>query len=102
MDKGYLGQSLKADLQQYDIDLRTALRSNMNDTRSVWWVGLIIKVRRLIEPVIGHLVERFHFDTVWTRDIWHLSSRINLAHTLCFWLNRHYLHHLHFEDLLFA
>jgi len=104
-DKGYLGQSLKADLQQYDIDLQTALRSNMKDARPLWWIRLIIKVRRLVESVIGQLVERFHLDKVWARDIWHLSSRINrkiLAHTVCFWLNRHSPYPLHFENLLSA
>jgi hypothetical protein len=75
----------------------------MHDSRPHWWVRLIIKVRRLIETVIGQLVGRFHLDKVWARDIWHLSSRLNreiLAHTLCFWLNRHSLHPLRFEDLV--
>ena len=75
----------------------------MHDSRPHWWVRLIIKVRRLIETVIGQLVGRFHLDKVWARDIWHLSSRLNrkiLAHTLCFWLNRNSLHPLQFEDLV--
>ncbi|MFM7600372.1 MAG: IS982 family transposase, partial [Pseudanabaena sp.] len=58
-----------------------------------------VKVRRLIETVIGRSVARFHLDKVWARDIWHLSSRLNrkiLAHTLCFWLNRHSLQPLKF------
>ena len=103
-DKGYLSQPLKQELQTtFAIDLQTALLSNMHDSRSRWWVRLIIKVRRLIETVIGQLVGRFHLDKVWTRDIWHLSSRLNrkiLAHTFCFWLNRHSLHPLQFEDLV--
>jgi len=84
-DKGYLSQPLKQELQTFAIDLQTALRSNMHDSRPHWWVRLIIKVRRLIETVIGQLVGRFHLDKVWARDIWHLSSRLNrkiLAHTL--------------------
>jgi hypothetical protein len=75
----------------------------MHDSRPRWWVRLIVKVRRLIETVIAQLVARFHLDKVWARDIWHLSSRLNrkiLAHTLCFWLNRHSLHPLQFEDLV--
>lgn len=91
-DKGYLSQPLKLELQTFAVDLQTALRSNMHDSRPRWWVRLIIKVRRLIETVIGQLVGRFHLDKAWARDIWHLSSRLNrklLAHTLCFWLNRH-------------
>jgi hypothetical protein len=49
-------------------------------------------MRRLIETVIGQLVERFSIEKVWARDLWHLTSRINrklLAHTVCRWLNRH-------------
>ena len=83
--------------------MQTALRSNMHDSRPRWWVHLIVKVRRLIETVIGQLVGRFHLDKVWARDIWHLSSRLNrkiLAHTMCFWLNRHSLHPLQFEELV--
>ncbi|MBD2179269.1 IS982 family transposase [Pseudanabaena sp. FACHB-1998] len=102
-DKGYLSQPLKQELQTFAIDLQTPLRSNMQDSRLRWWVRLIVKVRRLIETVIGQLVARFHLDKVWTRDIWHLSSRLNrkiLAHTMCFWLNRNSLHPLQFEDLI--
>jgi Transposase DDE domain len=102
-DKGYLSQPLKRELQTFSVDLQTALRSNMHDSRPRWWVRLIVKVRRLIETVIGQLVGRFHLDKVWARDIWHLSSRLNrkiLAHTMCFWLNRHSLHPLQFEDLV--
>lgn len=102
-DKGYLSQPLKQDLQTFAVDLQTSLRSNMHDSRPRWWVRLIVKVRRLIETVIAQLVARFHLDKVWARDIWHLSSRLNrkiLAHTLCFWLNRHSLHPLQFEDLV--
>lgn len=77
----------------------------MHDSRPRWWVRLIVKVRRLIETVIGQLVDRFHLDRVWARDIWHFSSRLNrklLAHTLCLWLNlnRVSLHPLQFQSLL--
>ena len=41
----------------------------MHDSRPRWWVRLIVKVRRLIETVIGQLVGRFHLDKVWARDI---------------------------------
>ena len=102
-DKGYLSQPLKQELQTFAVDLQTALRSNMYDSRPRWWVRLIVKVRHLIETVIGQLVGRFHLDKVWARDIWHFSGRLNrkiLAHTLCFWLNRHSLHPLQFETLV--
>jgi hypothetical protein len=91
-DKVYLIQPLKQELQTFAFDLQTALSSNMHDSRPRWWASLIVKVRRLIETVIGQLVGRFHLDKVGARHIWLLSSRLNrkiLAHTLCFWLNRH-------------
>ena len=75
----------------------------MHDSRPRWWVQLIVKIRRLIETVIGQLVGRFHLEKVWVREIWHLSSRLNrklLAHTVCFWLNRHSPQPLQFEDLV--
>lgn len=104
-DKGYLGAELQQELHQIGIELETALRSNMNDPRDPQWVKLLQRVRRLIETVIGQLSERFHFEKVWARDLWHLMSRINrklLAHTVCRWLNRHSPEPLRFEDLVSA
>ena len=54
----------------------------------------------IIETVIGQLSERFHLQTVRSRDLWHLTSRINrrlLVHTLAFWINRYSIHPLRFE-----
>lgn len=102
-DKGYLSQSLKHDLQLVEIDLQTALRSNMQDSRPRSWVQLIVRVRRLVESVLAQLVGRFHLAKVWARDVWHFSSRINrkiLAHSVCFWLNRHSLDPLQFQNLV--
>ena len=102
-DKGYLSAPLQQQLQRLGIELETALRSNMQDSRNPHWVKLLQRVRRLIETVIGQLTERFHIETVWARDIWHLSSRINrklLAHTLCRWLNRHSQDPLNFQALV--
>lgn len=104
-DKGYLGADLQQELRQIGIELETALRSNMNDLRDRQWVKLLQRVRRLIETVIGQLSERFHFEKVWARDLWHLTSRINrklLAHTVCRWLNRHSAEPLQSEDLVSA
>jgi hypothetical protein len=53
--------------------------------------------------VIGQLVGRFSIETVWARDLWHLTSRLNcklLAHTVCRWLNRHSSEPLQFEQLV--
>ncbi len=91
-DKGYLSAALENDLSFYDIELQTPKRSNMIDERPKHWIRLLIKTRRLIETVIGQLVERFHLAKVKTRDLWHLTSRIHrkiLAHTV-FLCHRYY------------
>ena len=102
-DKGYLSHSLQHQLQAVGIQLEKALRSNMQDERNPAWVKLLMRVRRLIETVIGQLVERFSIEKVWARDLWHLTSRLNrklLAHTVCRWLNRHSPNPLQFEQLV--
>lgn len=102
-DKGYLSASLQQQLRQVGIDLETALRSNMQDSRDSEWVALLKRMRRLIETVIGQLVERFSMEKVRARDLWHLTSRMNrklLAHTVCRWLNRDSRDPLQFEQLV--
>jgi len=102
-DKGYLSATLQQDLRQVGVELQTALRSNMHDSRNPAWVKLLQRMRRLIETVIGQLVERFSIEKVWARDRWHLTSRLNrklLAHTLCRWLNRHSAEPLQFDQLV--
>ena len=102
-DKGYLSEPLQHQLQAVGISLETALRSNMQDTRNPAWVKSLMRVRRLIETVVGQLVERFSIEKVLARDLWHLTSRLNrklLAHTLCRWLNRHSSNPLQFEQLV--
>ena len=103
-DKGYLGSSLQNDLSFHQLNLQTPKRSNMNDLRPQYWVRLLVKTRRLIETVIGQLVERFHFAKVRARDLWHLTSRISrklLAHTIALWLNRQSENPLCFRQLIF-
>jgi len=102
-DKGYLSQFLGEELARYGIRLRTPLRSNMSDSNHPSYIHLQQRFRRLIETVIGQLVERFNLEKIRARDMWHLTSRINrkiLAHTLCFWLNRHSHDPLQFEQLV--
>jgi hypothetical protein len=102
-DKGYLSSDLGQQLKGCGINLQTPLRSNMKDERSPSFVRLLSRFRRLIETVIGQLCERFNIETVGTRDLWHLTSRLNrklLAHTVCVWLNRHSLDPLQFEQLI--
>lgn len=90
-DKGYLSQPLQAALAQVHLDLQTPLRHNMRETRPRQVVRQLQTVRRLIETVNAQLSERFHFERIRARDLWHLTSRVNrkiLAHTLCCWLNQ--------------
>jgi IS5 family transposase len=89
-DKGYLSADLKRDLAASGIRLETPLRSNMPATRPLESVQLEQRLRRLIETVNSQLSERFQFERIRCRDLWHLTSRVNrkiLAHTLCCWLN---------------
>ena len=73
------------------IDFETPLRANMTDTRDPVFVKNLIKVRHLVETVIGQLTDHLHMAKVRARDLWHLTSRINrkiLAHTMGIYLNR--------------
>ena len=103
-DKGYISQSLQAQLKQANVDLQTPLRSNMQETRPKAVVRQLQTVRRLIETVNAQLSERFQFERIRARDLWHLTSRVNrkvLAHTLCCWLNRQLNRPLlQFDDLV--
>ena len=102
-DKGYLSNSLQKDLEFYQLDLQTPKRSNMIETRPKQLVRALIQTRRLIETVIGQLVERFHLGKIRARDLWHLTNRINrklLAHTIAFWLNRFSDNPLCFQQLI--
>jgi hypothetical protein len=58
------------------IDLQTAVHANMKETRSDRFVKWLISTRRLVETVIGQLVERFHIEKVRARKIWYLTNRI--------------------------
>lgn len=90
-DKGFISKKLKEDLAGLNIDLQTPLKKNMKDERSPQYLKKIKGIRRLIETVIGQLDDRFNFDVVWARDVWHLLSRLArkvLAHTTCIFLNR--------------
>jgi len=102
-DKGYLSQPLKQELQAVGLNLETALRSNMKDHRAPAGIKQLQRLRRLIETVIGQLVERFHIEKVRARDMWHFTSRLHrklLAHTVCLWLNRYSPEPLQFDALV--
>jgi len=90
-DKGYISAFLQAELATVGIDLQTPLRANMTDPRPPRVVQQLTNTRRLVETVIGQLVEQFHFEKIRARDVWHLTSRIVrkiLAHTWGIFMNR--------------
>jgi len=105
-DKGYLSAELQAQLQGYGINLQTALRENMQDSRPKEQVRVLKRTRRLVETVIGQLSERFHIEKVRARDQWHQTSRIArklLSHTVAVFLNLlHGREPLQFDGLVAA
>lgn len=91
-DKGLIGADFQKELLECaQINLQTAGRSNMKETRSKPFLKWLTSTRRLVETVIGQLSERFHIEKVRARDLWHLTSRIArkiLSHTICAFLNK--------------
>ncbi len=91
-DKGLIGAEYKKELSEFvQIDLQTALRDNMTESRSESFVKWLKSTRRLVETVIGQLSERFNIEKVRARKIWYLTNRIArkvLAHTVCVFINK--------------
>jgi len=74
-------------IQFAGINLQTAVRNNMQETRSPEWIKWLVSTRRLVETVIGQLTERFHIERVRARKLWYFTNRIGrkiLSHTLFF------------------
>ena len=76
----------------------------MKDPRPKVFVAELMRIRRLVETVIGQLTERLHIEKVWARDRWHLANRFIrklLAHTVGVFLNKLLGNPLlHFEALV--
>jgi len=91
-DKGLIGVDYKNQLREFaNIDLQTAVRANMKETRSEKFVNWLKSTRRLVETVIGQLAERFNIEKVRARKVWYLTNRIArkvLAHTVCIFINK--------------
>jgi len=75
-DKGLVSEPLQTELATDGIDLQTPLRDNMLDPRPKSAVQRLLKTRRLVETVIGQLVEFYDFAACKARDIWHLTSKL--------------------------
>jgi IS5 family transposase len=91
-DKGLIGADYRKELyESTQIDLQTAVRANMKETRSKKFVQWLKSTRRLVETVISQLSERFHIEKIRARKIWYLTNRIArkiLAHTICVFINK--------------
>lgn len=91
-DKGLIGVDFQNELRQFSqIDLQTAVRGNMKDTRSEKFVSWLKSKRRLVETVISQLSERFKLEKVRARKMWYLTNRIArkiLSHTICVFVNK--------------
>lgn len=104
-DKGLIRPALKEELKQSQLLLETPLRSNMTDQRPGWFAEKIQSIRRIVETVIGQLVERFSIQSIRSKDLWHLSAKVGrkiLAHTMAFFINitQNPLEPLKFNDLI--
>ena len=72
-------------LASLGINLQHPWRSNMAESRSKAAVQRLQRVQRLVETVNVQLSQRFDFERIRARNLWHLSSRVNrkvLAHRL--------------------
>jgi hypothetical protein len=89
-DKGLIRPSLEEMLARQNLDLQTPLRKNMKDARPKKLVSIMMNMRRIVETMIGQLVDRFHIQSIKAKDLWHLSAKVGrkiLAHTVCFMFN---------------
>ncbi len=90
-DMGFIGEDLQQELaENFHIHLQTPKRKNMFDDRDKQFLKHMKDKRRLIETVIGQLVERFSITKIRARDLWHLTNRIGrklLAHTVAAIIN---------------
>jgi len=91
-DKGLIGAEFQEELRQFaGINLQTAVRSNMKESRGGKFIKWLKSTRRLVETVIGQLTERFNIEKVRARKIWYITNRIArkiLAHTICVFVNK--------------
>lgn len=63
----------------------------MNDDRDLMFVKKMTSIRRLIETVIGQLMERNKIPEMKARDLWHLTHRVIqkvTSHTVALFINK--------------
>ena len=89
-DRNYWSPETQEDLARgMGVELLAPYRSKKRDPaprRS----ALLSRFRYRIDTVFSQLTERYSIKRVWTRDLWHLASRLLrkvLSHTVAFLLN---------------
>ncbi len=91
-DRGLIGEDYQAQVRKFSgVNLQTAVKSNMKETRSEKFLSWLTSTRRLVETVIGQLTERFNIEKVRARKLWSLTNRIArkiLSHTVALFLNK--------------
>lgn len=91
-DKGLIGADYQKELLRCtNINLQTAVRSNMEENRSPKFLKWLVSTRRLVETVIGQLTDRFNIEKVRARKLWYFTNRIArkvLAHTISVCINK--------------
>ncbi len=68
-DKGLIHPTLEAMLAQQNLNLQTPLRRNMPDSRPKKLVSTMMNMRRIVETMIGQLVDLFHIRSIKAKDI---------------------------------
>lgn len=91
-DRGLIGEDYQAQVRKFSgVNLQTAVKSNMKETRSEKFLSWLTSTRRLVETVIGQLTDRFNIEKVRARKLWYLTNRIarkTLSHTVAFFINK--------------
>jgi hypothetical protein len=93
-DRNYWGPEFQKMLAGKGLMLHAPFKKESSDPtpqRS----AILSKLRQYIEPLIGQLATRFHIQTTWARDLWHLTARLTrklLSHSVAVFLNIRHRH----------
>ena len=69
-DKGLMGTDFQSELRYFSqVNLQTAVRAKVKETRSEKFIKWLKSTRRLVETVIGQLTERFNIERVRARKL---------------------------------
>lgn len=75
-DKGYISTEKRTLLAHQDIDLQTPFRDNMTDPRPSSELCALKRIRKKIETAISLLTEKFAFNKIRARSLWHLFAKL--------------------------